>query len=89
MQVNIKPGYLNLLENGRLHEKVKEAKRHLTKCNLYPYKCNVNRKDQLGFCHATDGVIVSSYSPHFGEEAPLVGKNGSCTIFFRYSAQNG
>jgi len=29
-------------------------------------------------------VAVSSYSPHFGEEAPLVGKHGSGTIFFIY-----
>jgi putative pyruvate formate lyase activating enzyme len=26
--------------------------------------------------------MVSSYGPHFGEEAPLVGKHGSGTIFF-------
>jgi putative pyruvate formate lyase activating enzyme len=29
-------------------------------------------------------VIVSSYGPHFGEEAPLVGRYGSGTIFFAY-----
>jgi len=29
-------------------------------------------------------VIISSYGPHFGEEAPLVGKHGSGTIFFTY-----
>lgn len=28
--------------------------------------------------------MVSSYGPHFGEEAPLVGRNGSGTIFFSY-----
>ncbi len=28
--------------------------------------------------------MVSSYGPHFGEEAPLVGTNGSGTIFFTY-----
>jgi putative pyruvate formate lyase activating enzyme len=28
--------------------------------------------------------MVSSYGPHFGEEAPLVGVNGSGTIFFTY-----
>jgi putative pyruvate formate lyase activating enzyme len=27
-------------------------------------------------------AIVSSYGPHFGEEAPLVGRHGSGTIFF-------
>jgi putative pyruvate formate lyase activating enzyme len=29
-------------------------------------------------------VVVSSYGPHFGEEAPLVGRHGSGTIFFTY-----
>jgi putative pyruvate formate lyase activating enzyme len=28
--------------------------------------------------------VVSSYGPHFGEEAPLVGGHGSGTIFFAY-----
>ena len=28
--------------------------------------------------------MVSSYGPHFGEETPLVGKDGSGTIFFTY-----
>ncbi len=29
-------------------------------------------------------MMVSSYGPHFGEEAPLVGRHGSGTIFFTY-----
>jgi len=29
-------------------------------------------------------VVVSSYGPHFGEEAPLVGTHGSGTIFFTH-----
>ncbi len=29
-------------------------------------------------------MVVSNYSPHFGEEAPLVGRQGSGTIFFTY-----
>ena len=28
--------------------------------------------------------MISSYGPHFGEEAPLVGRRGSGTIFFTY-----
>ncbi|MFC1939296.1 radical SAM protein [Chloroflexota bacterium] len=39
---------------------------------------------ESGKCHITDQVIVSSYGPHFGEEAPLVGGYGSGTIFFTY-----
>ena len=29
-------------------------------------------------------MVISSYGPHFGEEAPLVGRHGSGTIFFTY-----
>ena len=29
-------------------------------------------------------MVISSYDPHFGEEAPLVGRRGSGTIFFTY-----
>jgi putative pyruvate formate lyase activating enzyme len=32
--------------------------------------------------------LISSYGPHFGEEAPLVGKHGSGTIFFTYCNLN-
>jgi putative pyruvate formate lyase activating enzyme len=33
-------------------------------------------------CGTGNRAIVASYDPHFGEERPLVGKNGSGTIFF-------
>jgi len=35
-------------------------------------------------CRIASEVVVSSYGPHFGEEAPLVGISGSGTIFFSY-----
>jgi putative pyruvate formate lyase activating enzyme len=37
---------------------------------------------ELGICQTGEQAIVSSYNAHFGEESPLVGKNGSGTIFF-------
>jgi putative pyruvate formate lyase activating enzyme len=36
----------------------------------------------MGKCHTAHLALVSSYGAHFGEEAPLVGENGSGTIFF-------
>jgi putative pyruvate formate lyase activating enzyme len=33
-------------------------------------------------CRTPREALVSSYGPHFGEEAPLVGRHGSGTIFF-------
>ena len=57
----------------------------LAECHLCPRQCRVNRlAGESGKCHITDQVMVSSYGPHFGEEAPLVGINGSGTIFFTY-----
>ena len=57
----------------------------MEECNLCPRHCGVNRlAGESGKCHVTKQVIVSSYGPHFGEEAPLVGKHGSGTIFFTY-----
>ncbi len=57
----------------------------LEECCLCPRRCGANRlADESGKCHITNQVIVSSYGPHFGEEAPLVGRHGSGTIFFTY-----
>ena len=37
-----------------------------------------------GFCHLGNQPMVSSFHPHFGEEACLVGQHGSGTIFFTH-----
>jgi len=37
---------------------------------------------EKGFCRTGAQAVVASYHAHFGEEAPLVGRNGSGTIFF-------
>jgi putative pyruvate formate lyase activating enzyme len=45
----------------------------------------VNRlKGETGVCGASSRVKVASAHPHFGEEAPLVGRHGSGTIFFSH-----
>ena len=80
-----KPGYLKLLENGELERRADEAWRSMARCELCPHCCRVNRlKGEKGFCQTTDQVILDSYGPHFGEEAPLVGKKGSGTVFFSW-----
>jgi len=61
------------------------ARTLLEECTLCPQKCRVNRlAGEKGKCQVASEVIVSSYGPHFGEEAPLVGQRGSGTIFFTY-----
>ena len=57
----------------------------LAECCLCPRHCEVNRLGgESGKCRVTGQTMVSSYGPHFGEEAPLVGRYGSGTIFFTY-----
>ncbi len=57
----------------------------LEECCLCPRHCGVNRlAGESGKCRITGQAVVSSYGPHFGEEAPLVGKHGSGTILFTY-----
>jgi putative pyruvate formate lyase activating enzyme len=45
----------------------------------------VNRTTgQTGYCQTGPKAIVAGYDAHFGEETPLVGENGSGTIFFTH-----
>jgi len=67
----------------RLRDRAVRAKRMLSNCTLCPRHCGVDRTaGELGFCGTGDLAVVASYSPHFGEEPPLVGRWGSGTIFF-------
>ena len=76
------PAY-KLLSPDVLSEKIREAEGILKECTLCPRKCMIDRtSDERGFCRTGDRPFVSSWSPHFGEERPLVGRFGSGTIFF-------
>ena len=64
---------------------MEKARSMLKECHLCPRSCGVNRlAGESGKCRTTSQAVVSSYGPHFGEEAPLVGRHGSGTIFFAY-----
>lgn len=81
MEVSFTPAYL-LLPPGVLSEKVRKAEEILKDCTLCPRQCKVDRTSGgRGFCKTGDKPFISSYSPHFGEEKPLVGRFGSGTIF--------
>jgi len=78
----MRPSYISLFEAGELEKKVEKAIELLKNCKICPRECGVNRlKGEKGFCRTGRKAIVASYNPHFGEEAPLVGKKGSGTIF--------
>jgi len=79
------PAYIEAYKTGSLQNKMEEALKRLDDCDLCPRKCHVNRNNgEPGTCKTGRRAIVASYSPHFGEEAPLVGTNGSGTIFFTH-----
>ncbi len=71
-----------LLASGLLRERSKAAHRRLACCTLCPRRCGVDRlAGETGRCRTGALARVASYGPHFGEESPLVGTNGSGTIF--------
>ena len=78
-------GYQSIHRTGELKVRARKARAMLEPCCLCPRKCRANRlSGESGECRVTDRVVVSSYGPHFGEESPLVGRNGSGTVFFTY-----
>lgn len=73
-----------LLSDSELRERIEAAYALLERCRLCPRECGVNRlrNDKLGFCRSGLNPVVSSASPHFGEEPPISGTKGSGAIFF-------
>lgn len=51
-------------------------------CELCPRRCGADRASgKLGFCGEGARLHVAAIEAHFGEEPPLVGKEGSGTVF--------
>lgn len=78
--------YLALHRSGELKRRAGALRDMMGACRLCPRECGVNRlQGEAGFCRAPGArLVVSSAQPHFGEEDPLVGRNGSGTIFFSH-----
>jgi len=77
------PSYRKLHESGALEERIVSALEALKSCRVCPRDCRVDRTGgETGQCRTGRYASVASFSPHFGEEAPLVGSGGSGTIFF-------
>ena len=75
--------YLALLEQGKLEARVEELERLLESCTVCPRDCLNNRlNNDIAACYSGRLPIVSSYTPHFGEEPPLVGTKGAGNVFF-------
>lgn len=71
------------LTAGELRRRSEEAFELLRECRVCPRACGVNRlEDRWAVCKTGRFAIVSSFSPHLGEEDCLRGWRGSGTIFF-------
>jgi len=79
------PSYIKLHRSGELRKRAEELLKSLKECRLCPRDCGADRvSGEFGVCRAPFDVYISSFHPHFGEEPPLVGSNGSGTIFFTH-----
>jgi putative pyruvate formate lyase activating enzyme len=74
----------SMISQTELQSRVEAAYKLLESCRVCPRECGVNRlkDDKLGFCRSGLNPVISSVSPHHGEEPPLSGTKGSGTIFF-------
>jgi putative pyruvate formate lyase activating enzyme len=85
VEERFKPAYLSLLESGELEARVRQGYARLEACDICPRCCGVNRRaGELGSCRTGLEAVIASFGPHYGEEAPLVGRGGSGTIFFSW-----
>ncbi len=81
--VESEPKFLKSLRTGKLKTKVEALEKLLENCTVCPKDCGNNRlKDEIAACYSGALPIVSSYTPHFGEEPVLSGTNGAGNIFF-------
>jgi putative pyruvate formate lyase activating enzyme len=79
------PAYIQTIDKGLLGERIAAAREILQNCTLCPRSCGVDRlAGETGICKTAAKAWISSFNPHFGEEAPLVGSRGSGTIFFTH-----
>ncbi len=77
------PSYVGLLRTGELQRRVEALEALLERCTVCPRDCLNNRlENQIAACYSGRLPIVSSYTPHFGEEPPLIGTRGAGNIFF-------
>ena len=64
--------YLELHASGELVLRVEALERLLEACTVCPLDCGNNRlKGELARCYSGALPVVSSYTPHFGEEPAL------------------
>jgi putative pyruvate formate lyase activating enzyme len=75
---------VSMISDTELQKRIEAACQLLESCRVCPRECGVNRlkNEKGGFCRSGLNPVISSVSPHHGEEPPLSGTKGSGTIFF-------
>jgi putative pyruvate formate lyase activating enzyme len=77
------PGYRALLASGELERRVERLYGLLSACTVCPRDCGNDRlAGVLASCASGADPVVSSYTPHFGEEPCLSGTRGAGNVFF-------
>src|SRR5262249_44076108 len=76
------PSYIELLRTGELNRRSDSLMDMLRVCRICPRDCDVDRlKDEVAACYSGLLPIVSTYTPHFGEEPALTGTRGAGNVF--------
>jgi putative pyruvate formate lyase activating enzyme len=77
------PAYLELLASGELERRVERLYALLSACTVCPRDCGNDRlAGVLASCASGLHPVVSSATPHFGEEPCLSGTRGAGNVFF-------
>jgi putative pyruvate formate lyase activating enzyme len=80
---DLEPKFLKIWKTGELKRKVEQLEKLLASCTICPKDCGNNRlNDEIAACYSGRLPIVSSFTPHFGEEPALSGTRGAGNIFF-------
>lgn len=81
--MSFEPSYIKLFYSGELKRRADLMNEILKACTNCPRNCLTDRtKDEYGKCLSGYLPIVSTYTPHFGEEPVLSGTRGAGNIFF-------
>lgn len=76
------PSYVGLLASGELEQRAQLLTEMLGSCRICPRDCDVDRlAGEVAACYSGFLPIVSAYTPHFGEEPGLVGRQGAGNVF--------
>lgn len=83
LTISFSPRYQLAEQSGLLETTVLELEQMLKACTVCPRDClNDRMRDEIAACYSGSLPIVSSHTPHFGEEPFLSGTHGAGNIFF-------